>query len=412
VLPYFMNSLTKRSSTPRAFVIAAFSLLVIFIVIIFAVRTDAASTRPPVGERLITIHDRGNERSVLTHSTTLRAVFKEALIELDPNDRVEPGIDASLVASHYEVNVYRARPVTIIDGAIRQKVMSSYQTPKQIAEQANITLQDEDKVTMAASANMVADGAGVQLTISRATAFTLVLYGTKTTVYTQEKTVGDMLQDKNIVLGGNDTLNVPVTAKLQAGMVIELWRNGKQTATEEQDIAFETEKIKDADQPVGYHSVTTPGEAGKKTVTYEVEMKNGVQVNRVEIQSVVTKEPKKQVEVIGMKYSLPAGSHEDWMAAAGIAASDYGFVNYIVGHEGGWCPVRWQGDSGCVDHGEAPKGGGYGLVQATPGGKMVSAGGDWLTNPVTQLRWATSYAVGKYGSWEGAYTHWTVVHSW
>lgn len=296
-----MNSLTTRSSTPRAFVIAAFSLLVIFIVIIFAVRTDAASSHPSAGERLVTIHDRGIERSILTHSTTLRAAFKEASIELDPNDRVEPGIDAPLVASHYEVNVYRARPVTIVDGAIRQKVMSSYQTPKQIAEQAHIKLQDEDKVSVAASSNMVAEGAGIQLTISRAIEFTLVLYGTKTTVYTQEKTVADMLKEKNIVLGGSDTLNVPVTASMKSGLIVELWRNGKQTATEEQDVAFETEKIQDTDHEVGYHSVTTPGEVGKKTVTYEVEMKNGVQVSRMEIQSVVTKEPKKQVEIVGAK---------------------------------------------------------------------------------------------------------------
>jgi hypothetical protein len=95
-----MNTLTKRSSTPRAFVIAAFSLLVIFIGIIFAVRTDAASTHPSPGERLITIHDRGIERSLLTDATTLRKAFKEASIELDPNDRVEPDLDGSLVASH------------------------------------------------------------------------------------------------------------------------------------------------------------------------------------------------------------------------------------------------------------------------------------------------------------------------
>jgi resuscitation-promoting factor RpfB len=296
-----MNSLTIRSSTPRAFVIAAFSLLVVFIAIIFAVQTNAASSQPMAGERLITIHDRGLERSILTHATTLRAAFDEASIELDPNDRVEPGIDAPLVASHYEANVYRARPVTIIDGAVRQKVMSSYQTPKQIAEQAHITLQDEDKVAIAASTDMVSQGAGVQLTVSRATPITLVLYGTKTAAYTQEKTVADMLKEKNIVLGGNDTLNIPVATALQPGMVIELWRNGKQTATEERDVAFEIEKIQDADQPVGYRKVTTPGEAGKRTVTYEVEMKNGVQVNRVEIQSVMIKEPKKQVEVVGAK---------------------------------------------------------------------------------------------------------------
>lgn len=302
-----MNSLTKRSSTPRAFVIAAFSLLVVLIGIIFTVRTDAASTLPSPGERLITIHDRNSERSILTHATTLRDAFNEASIELDPNDRVEPGLDAPLVASHYEANVYRARPVTIIDGAIRQKVMSSYQTPKQIAEQADITLQDEDEVSIAASTNMVAEGAGIQLTVSRATSFTLVLYGTKTTAYTQEETVADMLKEKNIVLGGSDTLNVPVAAAMQADMVIELWRNGKQTATEEQDVAFAIEKIQDADQPVGYRSVTTPGELGKKTVTYEVEMKNGIQVNRTEIQGVVTKEPKKQVEVVGAKFNYRGG---------------------------------------------------------------------------------------------------------
>lgn len=298
-----MNSLAIRSSISRALIIAAFTLLVVFIGIIFAVQTDAATTRPAAGERLITIHDRNHERSLLTDATTLRAAFKEASIELDPNDRVEPSLDAQLVASHYEVNVYRARPVTIVDGSIRQKVMSSYRTPKQIAEQAQITLQDEDEVAISASTNMVEQGAGVQLTISRATPFTLVLYGTKTEAYSQQTTIAEMLKEKNITLAGNDTLNVPTTAELQAGMVVELWRNGKQTATEEQDVPFDIEKIRDADQPVGYSKVTTPGEVGKKTVTYEVEMKNGVQVNRVEIQSVVTKESKKQIEVIGVKPS-------------------------------------------------------------------------------------------------------------
>jgi len=43
------------------------------------------------------------------------------------------------------------------------------------------------------------------------------------------------------------------------------------------------------------------------------------------------------------------------------------------------------------------------MFQATPGTKMASAGADWLTNPVTQIRWATSYAVGRYGSWAAAY---------
>lgn len=40
----------------------------------------------------------------------------------------------------------------------------------------------------------------------------------------------------------------------------------------------------------------------------------------------------------------------------------------------------------------------YGLPQANPGTKMVTAGRDWLTNPWTQLRWAGDYARARYGS--------------
>jgi hypothetical protein len=43
---------------------------------------------------------------------------------------------------------------------------------------------------------------------------------------------------------------------------------------------------------------------------------------------------------------------------------------------------------------------------------MASAGSDWATSAVTQIRWATGYAVARYGSWEGAYNHWTSHHNW
>jgi hypothetical protein len=33
-------------------------------------------------------------------------------------------------------------------------------------------------------------------------------------------------------------------------------------------------------------------------------------------------------------------------------------------------------------------------------------------NPVDNLRWATGYATGRYGSWAGAYNFWTNNHWW
>jgi hypothetical protein len=47
----------------------------------------------------------------------------------------------------------------------------------------------------------------------------------------------------------------------------------------------------------------------------------------------------------------------------------------------------------------------YGLPQANPGTKMSSAGADWRTNPVTQLKWMYNYSVQRYGSLCAAFAH-------
>ena len=97
-----------------------------------------------------------------------------------------------------------------------------------------------------------------------------------------------------------------------------------------------------------------------------------------------------------------AGSHADWMRAAGIAESDFGYVDYIISRESGWGVTKSNyGGSGA-----------YGLGQALPASKMAKYGSDYLTNPVTQLRWANAYATGRYGTWANAYSHWLSRHSW
>jgi hypothetical protein len=50
--------------------------------------------------------------------------------------------------------------------------------------------------------------------------------------------------------------------------------------------------------------------------------------------------------------------------------------------------------------------GAYGIPQAVPGAKMASAGADWATNPITQVRWGLGYIHGRYGSPCGAWAFW------
>lgn len=292
-----------RYTSNTSFVFSGIALLLVVVTFaISTVRTVYADSEVSTsGERILVIHDGGVEHGILTEATTVREAFQEASIPFDENDLVEPGLDEKLVAKSYDVNIYRARPVTVVDGAVRKKIMSAYRTPAQIATHAGMALRAEDEVTMGLAHGGSISGASIELTITRATPVRLVLYGNQTTVYTQTKTVGALLDEKEITIGGKDRLSVPKDKEIVANMKVELWREGKQTVTREEKIDFDIEQIQDVDRPVGYRQVKTPGLAGKRSVTYEIEMKNGKEVSRKEIQSVTLVEPKKQVEVVGAK---------------------------------------------------------------------------------------------------------------
>ena len=274
------------------------------------------------GERLIMIHDRDGEQGMITRSDTLREVFDEAGIRLDKNDRVEPGLDEPLVANSYQVNIYRARPVLIADGPVKQLVMSAYQTPKQIAAHAGIELRDEDEAEVVLSQDFAADGASLRMSVDRANPVNLTLYGKSEVVYTQATTVAEFLKEKDITLGKDDDMSVESASQINAGMALSIWRNGKQTMTQEEAIPYGVEKIQDANREASFKQVNTPGENGKKMVTYEIIMQNGVEVSRVAIQTVVTKEPVKQVETVGAKFNYTGGPlNEAQIVALGTCES-------------------------------------------------------------------------------------------
>lgn len=350
-----------------------------------------------VGEHVITLHDDGVDKGFITKKSTLREALAEQGIRVDKNDRTEPGLDEKLVASSYQVNVYRARPVVIRDGSSETKITTSYRTAKQIAKQANIALHDEDNVTMSVSMNPIYDGASEVMSVVRATPFTFNFYGKTEQNYTQAKTVGGMLKEKGIAMGKDDGISPNTSTPITAGMEIKLWRNGVQTITVDEDIAFGTKQVQDADREVGYKEVQTSGENGKRTVTYEINMQNGVEVSRKEINSNTTKQPVEQVEVIGTKAVLPSGSHEDWMAAAGISSGDYGYVNYIFGRESGWRPGATNGL--------------YAGLGQTSVGSLSGACPNWQTDPVCQIRFFDGYK-NRYGTWQGAYNAWTSKGWW
>ena len=126
---------------------------------------------------------------------------------------------------------------------------------------------------------------------------------------------------------------------------MRLYREGTQTIAQEEEVPFETEKIKDANQPASYKEVKTAGKKGKRTVTYEIKIENGVEVSRKEVNSNVTEQPVKQVEVVGAKFNYTGGPlNEAQITALGVCETGfYGAFQFMPGTWRSNAPAEYKG---------------------------------------------------------------------
>jgi len=287
--------------------------IVAALVALYAISPAAHSEVHAENGRIVTIYHDGQQQVIATDAQTIGEALDRAGVSLEDHDAVEPVRNTKLVAQTYDVNVYRARPVTVVDGDKRFRVMSPHTSAKKIAEAAGLQVYDEDVLSITRINDFVAEGgAGLMLTIDRSVPIHMVLYGKMVDLRTQATTVGELLKEKGVHLASQDGVSPTADTAITSNMAIDVYRNGEQTVSEEKEIDFKTKQIQDADQPIGYKKVQTPGVKGKKIITYQIELKNGKEVSRKEIQSVTTTEPKEQVEVVGAKTE---GFNGDFAAA-------------------------------------------------------------------------------------------------
>jgi uncharacterized protein YabE (DUF348 family) len=358
-------------------------------------------------------------KTLPTREATVSDFLSKAQVTLHDGDVVEPSLDSKIEEDNFRINVYRAAPVVVFDGDKKLFGLSAALTSRSLAEQTGAQLYPEDIVTTEPSDDFLKDGSiGNKVVIDRAVPAHLNLYGSALEVRTHAKTVGDLLKDKHVQVAEGDTVTPALNTPLTPATLVFVTRFGSQVATVVEDIAAPVETVQDNSLSFGATAVRQAGSNGKKSVTYQIDLKNGVEVGRHVIQEVVIQQAVTKIIARGQAVQIPSDK-ESLMRAAGIADSDFPYVYFIINHENGlWCPTRYQGTSGCPAYyvekfpgAETSTSTGYGLCQATPGSKMASAGADWRTSAVTQLKWCSGYATGRYGSWGGAYNFW-IAHSY
>jgi uncharacterized protein YabE (DUF348 family) len=369
-----------------------------------------------------TLNSQGNNIVIISHDhqiqtvpssePTVGALLAKLQLKINQGDVVEPSPDTPIHQDDFRINIYRAAPVKVTDGMNSVVSSSAATTPRSIAVQAGLIVYPEDQLSIAPVHSFMAEGAlGSVVTINRSIPVTLDINGFQSLTRTRAKNVSAFLNEKDISLGKTGSVQPASTAILTASAIVHVTRDGTGIQSVSEGIPMPVQNINDDSLAYGTSAVRQQGSNGNQVLTYRVEVKNGVVVTKTLIQTVVTVEAVTQIVVQGTNLSGIKGD----MALAGIASDQYTYADYIISHESGWCPTKWQGQYGACPayHGAPTSAGiGYGLCQATPGYKMVSAGNDWATNPITQLKWCSGYANGRYGSWYNAYIYWMNHHNW
>ncbi len=192
-------------------------------------------------EYFVTFYDDGKKLTVKTKETTVKEALLRANISVEPTDIVEPSLDTVIDGTFY-VNIYRARPVVLIDGKVTKYVMTASYDVKQIAKMAKMTIYDGDEVKMVPNTNFLEMG---------------------------------------------------------AASVYEIKRSGGRQVTEENEIMFDEELVKDYNLEPGTREVRQYGEVGIKTSVYNVLYNDGKEASRELVSETITKEPVTRIIAVG-----------------------------------------------------------------------------------------------------------------
>lgn len=252
--------------------------------------------------RIVSLFYDGQKRVITTDSGTVGKILEESGVSLTEGDLVEPSQDTVVPQGFFNINVYRARPVVIVDGATTHKIRTSYRNPALIAKAAGLEVYAEDEYTTDVVKNFTLDATvGEKVTIKRATPVIILADGKQHVIRTQKPTVEGVLHERDVALGPQDTVEPPRGTPVTPNMVIRIFRVKTVVTTVTEKIAFKTNTIRDPELDNGITKVETEGSEGERKMTYRLNFTDGAETKREIVSQELVSQTVTKVVRVGTK---------------------------------------------------------------------------------------------------------------
>ena len=348
---------------------------------------------------IVSLYFDGQKRVITTDTKTVGEVLSQNGVKISDGDLVEPGVDTQIPEGFFNINVYRARPVVVVDGQKQLTIKTALQSPKLISEAVGITVYPEDGYQVTTIDDPADIGVvGQKVTIDRATPVIVRSDGADAIARTQQATVGGLLDERDVALGPQDTVSPGRDTKISANMVVQINRIKVAVIQQTQSIPRTIQTIKDDSVDAGVSAVKTEGSDGTKVTTFRVHYQNGIEKGREQLSQSISAQPVTKVVVVGTRINYgadPVNLGRQMAAARGWTGDQWTALYSLWDRESGWDPNSRNFWSGAC-----------GIPQAYPCSKISDH------STAGQITWGLNYIAGKYGNPSNAWAYWLRNHSY
>ena len=316
--------------------------------------------------RSVTILDGDTVLPVTTSETVPLLILADAGITPQPTDRVlVNGIPYKLdqdisLDGDWHLQLIRSISVKLITPQGEQNLQTSALTVGDFLKENGFATSLNDKVAPPLT-TPITDS--LTITFSPAQTMSITAGETSLTINSYAQTVGEALAQAGIPLMGMDTSVPAENEPLPIDGKITVTRVTESVLVELQSIPFSTEETESVDVAFGEQNILQTGENGIAMVKTRIRYENGVEVNRVEEDKTILKEPVKQIVAKGTKIVLSevggSAPYQYWYATQmyaswyspcnsgtggcsygtasgakagfGIVAVDYSYYSYLAG---------------------------------------------------------------------------------
>lgn len=247
----------------------------------------------------VLVVDNGEKQEVKTHAKTVDELLDEVGIAVGEHDALSHSADAT-IEDGMQIDYKAAKQVIVTVDDHGNEYYTTLDTVDEFLAEHNLSFSKHDEVSFSED-DKIEDG--MHLEVTKAFQVKINDGGKEKKYWANGGTVQQLLEENDITYekDSDDRIKPSLTDTVDEDTKITITRVTKDTETEEETLAFETEEIEDSSLEKGETRVISEGQDGKVKKTYEITKENGEKLKRDLIETKTLQDKKNRVIAVGTK---------------------------------------------------------------------------------------------------------------